>query len=315
MEIRHLDKHFILSSVLLTLTLLAIIFPLPTLAITYTPLVEGMPTVESSDISGYINALYTLAISLAALLAVVKIILAGMKYILSDVVPSKSDAKKDIWGAVIGLLIVLSAVLILNTINPNLTDFNIFKEAIYTEREYSGDLGEYCDTYSRSKECQEKDYYGAAGIRGNDSLGNPVLYDYQSLSATRVHQFIESCGSGKIVTSVDGSMTCRGGDQATLGSVVNTEEALELIPPSLADNEKQILTEQFREYVAPYEPKDVDINLIKEQTGANNVLFVVQQDLLQTRSNAGAESQQEAYCSAIGGEIVQGGSYYRACVN
>lgn len=202
MEIRHLNKHFILSSVLLSLTLLAIIFPLPALAITYTPLVEGMSTVtESSDISSYINALYTLAISLAALLAVVKIILAGIKYIVTDVVPAKGDAKKDIWGAVIGLLIVLSAVLILNTINPNLTDFAIFKEAIYTEREYSGDLGKYCDTYSRSKECATIPTTGGVGSRASvpvealDKYGN-----LDNLTAWK-NECVNPPNNGRVITS------------------------------------------------------------------------------------------------------------------
>jgi hypothetical protein len=53
-------------------------------------------------------------------MAVVKIIFAGVKYMLSDLVTSKEAAKKDIRGALIGLLIVLGAVLILNTINPQL---------------------------------------------------------------------------------------------------------------------------------------------------------------------------------------------------
>jgi len=88
----------------------------------FVPLV-GIPYVDTSapaSLAGYVNALYTAAISIAAFMAVVKIIFAGVKYMLSDVVTSKEDAKKDIRGALIGLLIVVGAVLILNTINPQL---------------------------------------------------------------------------------------------------------------------------------------------------------------------------------------------------
>lgn len=91
----------------------------------FTPLV-GIPYVDTTDsnlsLPGYVDALYKAAISIAAFLAVVKIIFAGVKYMLSDVVTSKEDAKKDIRGALIGLLIVIGAVLILNTINPQLKE-------------------------------------------------------------------------------------------------------------------------------------------------------------------------------------------------
>lgn len=91
----------------------------------FIPLV-GIPYVDTTDanlsLPGYVDALYKAAISIAAFMAVVKIIFAGVKYMLSDVVTSKEDAKKDIRGALIGLLIVVGAVLILNTINPQLKE-------------------------------------------------------------------------------------------------------------------------------------------------------------------------------------------------
>ncbi len=93
----------------------------------FQPLV-GIPGLSnpSTDINSYINILYALSISIAALLAVIKIIVAGVKYMLSDVVTSKSEAKSDIQGALIGLLVVISAVLILNIINPQLTQTTLF---------------------------------------------------------------------------------------------------------------------------------------------------------------------------------------------
>lgn len=91
----------------------------------YAPLV-GIPGIDgSSDFNGFINSLYTLSISIAALLAVIKIVIAGVKWMLTDIVTSKSEAKKDIEGALIGLLIILAAVLILKEINPNLVKVNL----------------------------------------------------------------------------------------------------------------------------------------------------------------------------------------------
>lgn len=91
----------------------------------YEPLI-GIPGLDSSGYTteAYVNVLYVLAISIAAFLAVVHLILAGLRYMFSDVVTDKSRAKSQIWSAFIGLLVVLGAVLILNTINPQLTSLN-----------------------------------------------------------------------------------------------------------------------------------------------------------------------------------------------
>ncbi|HMO77611.1 MAG TPA: pilin [Candidatus Paceibacterota bacterium] len=101
----------------------------PTPAGPFVPLV-GIPGVEDdSDLGTYINALYILSISLAALLAVIKIIVAGVKWMMTDIVTGKEEAKKDIQGALTGLLIVISAVVILTLINPNLTNINLALES------------------------------------------------------------------------------------------------------------------------------------------------------------------------------------------
>jgi len=96
-----------------------------TLAGPFTPLV-GIPGIDpDAEFNEYINALYLLSISLGALLAVVKIIIAGVKWMLTDLISGKEDAKKDIQGALTGLLIIISAVLILTVINPKLVDFEL----------------------------------------------------------------------------------------------------------------------------------------------------------------------------------------------
>jgi hypothetical protein len=108
--------------------LLAFILLLPLVSFAqFQPLV-GIPGVTdpNANFNTYINALYALSISIAGLLAVIKIIIAGVKYMLSDVVTSKQEAKSDIQGALIGLLIVVSAVLILTVINPQLTRSSLF---------------------------------------------------------------------------------------------------------------------------------------------------------------------------------------------
>jgi len=84
----------------------------------------NLPIGETATFNDYINAVYLMFISIAALIAVVKIIIAGVKYMFSDIVTQKSDAKRDIQGALLGLVVVMAAVLILTVINPELTRFN-----------------------------------------------------------------------------------------------------------------------------------------------------------------------------------------------
>ena len=91
----------------------------------YKPLISIPGITDSSDFGQYINALYSLSISIAALMAVIKIIIAGVKYMLSDVVTNKSEAINDIRSSVVGLIIVISAVLILTEINPKLVETEV----------------------------------------------------------------------------------------------------------------------------------------------------------------------------------------------
>jgi hypothetical protein len=63
---------------------------------------------------------YAFSISIAALLAVIKIIIAGVKWMLTDKIGSISEAKSDIQSALLGLIIIICAVLIINIINPSI---------------------------------------------------------------------------------------------------------------------------------------------------------------------------------------------------
>ncbi|RLC08256.1 MAG: hypothetical protein DRI24_23630 [Deltaproteobacteria bacterium] len=92
----------------------------------YTPLVTlpGLSGNSGSSIPDFVNTVYKLAIALGALLGVIKIAAAGVKYSMSDVVTDKSSAKKDIMGVLLGLAILLMPFIVLNTIYPGLTDLD-----------------------------------------------------------------------------------------------------------------------------------------------------------------------------------------------
>lgn len=96
----------------------------------YIPMV-GLPRLDpnAQTTEQYVQALFFLSIAAAAMLAFIKILFGGVKWMLSDVITDKASAKKDIQGAIFGLLIVLSAYVVLNTINPQLLELNILQSA------------------------------------------------------------------------------------------------------------------------------------------------------------------------------------------
>ena len=73
----------------------------------------------------YIEGIFTLIIAIAGGLAVVKIIFGGIKYMSTDAFGGKSEAKTTIQNAIWGLLLAISAWLILFTINPKLVEFDL----------------------------------------------------------------------------------------------------------------------------------------------------------------------------------------------
>ncbi|MDO8424129.1 MAG: hypothetical protein Q7S54_00775 [bacterium] len=80
---------------------------------------------ETTNTRTFIPGLFRLIIGIATALAVVRIIFGGIQYMSTDAFGEKSEAKNIIEGALFGLMLALSAWLILNTINPDLVNFNL----------------------------------------------------------------------------------------------------------------------------------------------------------------------------------------------
>lgn len=110
---------------------------LPTLAQDYTPLapLPGIETAQPIELGNYINQMFRLIVGLASVLAVLMIVVGGIQYMMSEAVGSKSEAKKRIWAAVIGLLLAISSVLILQTINPDLLKLDLDIKVKVTPKE------------------------------------------------------------------------------------------------------------------------------------------------------------------------------------
>ncbi len=77
-----------------------------------------------TNINTYVAGAFNLGIAVAGILAIIMITIAGIKYMTTEAVTSKGDAKKQINNAILGLLMALGAYLILQTVNKSLVIFN-----------------------------------------------------------------------------------------------------------------------------------------------------------------------------------------------
>jgi len=82
--------------------------------------------VESSSggISGYIDNFYNTAIILGGVAAILVIIIGGLMWATSGAIDQKNMGRDLITSAIWGLVLLLGAYIILNTINPELTDLS-----------------------------------------------------------------------------------------------------------------------------------------------------------------------------------------------
>jgi hypothetical protein len=96
----------------------------------YKPLapLPGFTKIDSSfTLSSYIRTLVRVAIGIIGILAVIMIVISGVQYMGSDMFTEKESAKSRLQGAVLGLILAVSSVLILRTINPGLTNIDLEK--------------------------------------------------------------------------------------------------------------------------------------------------------------------------------------------
>jgi len=88
----------------------------------YEPLVRipGLPAAGPINLSQYIVGLYNFLLSIVGIVAVMMLIIGGMKYITAAGNASiVGDAKDTIWNAIFGLLLALLSWVIVSTINPD----------------------------------------------------------------------------------------------------------------------------------------------------------------------------------------------------
>jgi len=84
--------------------------------------------VESGDLTQMLTVAFQMALSVGAILAVLRIAYAGYLYMgQADMWSTKGHAKEVFQNAIIGLLLLFGVWLILNQINPDILQLDIFR--------------------------------------------------------------------------------------------------------------------------------------------------------------------------------------------
>lgn len=110
----------VITGVLWATTAFAEEIPYKTLA----PL-PGIPSNGEVTFVQYVPIMFNLLIGISFALAFVMIVWGGVEYMSTDAIYGKSAGRERIKNALWGLLLVLGAYIILQTINPDLVNFRI----------------------------------------------------------------------------------------------------------------------------------------------------------------------------------------------
>ena len=92
-------------------------------ALTNLPVLQNLTTAPS--LSQFFNQLYKYCVGIAAVLAMIQIMRAGLLYMGGDSVTETSEARRLIATSILGLVLVLSPVIVFQIINPNILSLNV----------------------------------------------------------------------------------------------------------------------------------------------------------------------------------------------
>lgn len=178
--------------------------------------ISGVKIGPNTTLPEYINSVFVVIISVAAMLAVLRIVTGGFKYIIEESVSAKGEARGVIQGAIIGLLLLLGSWIILTTINPQIVDLSVLRfEKLKTQSPPSsgsptsgGDIStEEFDTL-RNAFLTENVYLGPGCSLRNpcEKWGSSINTD--GLSRKQVRTLERSCKTPRKLERVGETLRC-----------------------------------------------------------------------------------------------------------
>jgi hypothetical protein len=110
-------------------------------------------TVLAQGITGSINKFYNTALGLGGMAAVAVIVIGAIYYTTSGAIDKKNLGKEMITSAIWGLVLLLGAFIVLNTINPELVNLSAPKGSDEFELDIGSVQSFYCVDYPSLPEC------------------------------------------------------------------------------------------------------------------------------------------------------------------
>ncbi|HRH55379.1 MAG TPA: pilin [Candidatus Paceibacterota bacterium] len=114
---------------------------------------------NSVDLPQFLNGLYRICIGIAAVVAVLQIMRAGILYMGGDSVTEKKEAKNLIALSIGGLILVLSPVVVFSIINPEILSLEIknLGDLAAQQRQRNLELNTVVVPLNSEEECAERD--------------------------------------------------------------------------------------------------------------------------------------------------------------
>jgi hypothetical protein len=243
---------------------------------------DGAPAV--CNLSDYIKGVYRLLLGAGALFAVVMIIIAGYQWMISGGSSDRiGSAKKRIFGASMGLILMLLAYIVLNAVSSRLVELRL--PHIKPIKPYTMDFGLYCQTDDVNSTIQkELEKFKEAGGDENKFLAlkstpdnlnfNTKLEDAQCgfsyiVPGGKIECKGTFCEGTKVCTTADGKDQC---NEAIVYGKVNWDKAQ--IPPFIKNYLKKV--EVYKLCSTPVGIHPVSMTLIADKSfrGKPNDYFV-----------------------------------------
>lgn len=175
-------------------------------------------TTKGSLLSAYFSALFRFAIVVASILAVIVIIIAGLKYIGAAGNPAViNDAKDQIYWAILGLILALSSWMILNIINPKLVklELGVTSTTEITSPGFEGIFnGTHCNAITDRPAC---DADNGCKWGGNNSCEQRLCSDYVD-QTTCTNNLVCKWANNKCQTGAEAAAACQSLDKMACGN-------------------------------------------------------------------------------------------------
>lgn len=149
-------------------------------------LFSGQQNLSGTTLAEYVRAVFVYFIWVVGVLAVIMIMWGGIKWVGAAGNPAQiSGARQTITSAVIGLIIALTSVVLLNTINPDLTNFSglVVKRVDPCVLNYLDEVARQAGNIVAAEECPA----AASGI-----VGDPTQVCSKNGCLTNLNQLINN---------------------------------------------------------------------------------------------------------------------------